>query len=70
MIAPHVPDVSTRQFLMKSLFWKEPGELAFRFNLDAFNSMSRDQLAEYRDNYLALLNGERRMGMIVPTVSP
>ncbi len=37
MIAPHVPDVGTRQFLMKSLHWKEPGQLAFRFNLDAFN---------------------------------
>jgi CPA1 family monovalent cation:H+ antiporter len=32
----------------------------FRQDLDAFNSMSRDQLAEYRDNYLALLNEQRK----------
>ena len=32
-----VPDFGTRQFLMKNLFWKEPGQLAFRFNLDVFN---------------------------------
>ena len=27
----------TRQFLMKSLFWIETGQLAFRFNLAVFN---------------------------------
>jgi pimeloyl-ACP methyl ester carboxylesterase len=32
-----VPDSGTRQFLMKSLYWTEPGQLAFRFNLDVFN---------------------------------
>ena len=37
MMLPFVPEKSTRQFLMKSLFWKKPEELAFRFNLDAFN---------------------------------
>ena len=33
-----IPDFGTRQFLMKSLHWKEPGQLAFRFNLDVFNT--------------------------------
>lgn len=33
----HIGDFGTRQFLMKSLYWKEPGQLAFRFNLDVFN---------------------------------
>ncbi|MFY0483776.1 alpha/beta fold hydrolase [Flavobacterium sp. PLA-1-15] len=33
----HVDDFGTRQFLMKSLYWKEPGQLAFRFNLEVFN---------------------------------
>jgi pimeloyl-ACP methyl ester carboxylesterase len=33
-----VPDFGTRQFLMKNLFWQEPGQLAFRFNLAVFNS--------------------------------
>jgi hypothetical protein len=27
----------TRQFLMKNLYWIEPGQLAFRFNLPVFN---------------------------------
>jgi esterase len=33
----HIPDFGTRQFLMKSLYWQEPGQLAFRFNLKVFN---------------------------------
>jgi esterase len=33
----YIPDFGTRQFLMKSLYWKEPGQLAFRFNLEVFN---------------------------------
>lgn len=32
-----IPDFGTRQFLMKSLYWQEPGQLAFRFNLEVFN---------------------------------
>lgn len=34
----YVPDFGTRQFLMKNLFWQEPGQLAWRFNLAVFNS--------------------------------
>ena len=37
ILKPHIPDFGTRQFLMKSLYWKEPGQLALRFNLEAFN---------------------------------
>ncbi|RYJ41238.1 alpha/beta fold hydrolase [Flavobacterium beibuense] len=29
----YIPDFGTRQFLMKSLYWVESGQLAFRFNL-------------------------------------
>lgn len=36
IVAAYVPDASTRQFLLKSLYWKEPGQLAFRFNLEVF----------------------------------
>lgn len=37
-IATHIPDMGTRQFLLKSVYWAEPGkQLGFRFNLDAFN---------------------------------
>jgi pimeloyl-ACP methyl ester carboxylesterase len=32
-----IPDFGTRQFLMKNLYWKEPSQLDFRFNLKVFN---------------------------------
>ncbi len=38
ILAVYVPDFGTRQFLMKSLYWQEPGQLGFRFNLEVFNS--------------------------------
>ncbi|KAF2518205.1 alpha/beta fold hydrolase [Flavobacterium salilacus subsp. salilacus] len=37
VLKEYVPDFGTRQFLMKSLYWKMQGQLAFRFNLDVFN---------------------------------
>lgn len=36
ILIPYISDFGTRQFLLKSLYWKEPGQLAFRFNLEAF----------------------------------
>jgi pimeloyl-ACP methyl ester carboxylesterase len=33
----YIPDFGTRQFLLKSLYWETPGQLAFRFNLAVFN---------------------------------
>ena len=36
-ISKYIPDFGTRQFLLKSLYWVEPGQLAFRFNLAVFN---------------------------------
>ncbi len=38
ILLQHITDFGTRQFLMKSLYWLEPGQLAFRFNLEVFNS--------------------------------
>lgn len=38
ILYPYIPDYGTRQFLMKNLYWKEPGQLAFRFNLPVFNA--------------------------------
>lgn len=36
----YLPDWGTRQFLLKSVYWVEPGKkLGFRFNLDAFNKV-------------------------------
>lgn len=37
LLKPHIPDFGTRQFLMKSLYWVEPGQLGFRFNIPVFN---------------------------------
>ncbi|MFC6098198.1 alpha/beta fold hydrolase [Flavobacterium qiangtangense] len=37
LLKPHIPDFGTRQFLMKSLYWVEPGQLGFRFNISVFN---------------------------------
>lgn len=36
-ISARIQDFGTKQFLLKSLYWKEPDQLAFRFNLDVFN---------------------------------
>lgn len=37
VLKEYIEDFGTRQFLMKNLYWKEPGQLAFRFNLEVFN---------------------------------
>lgn len=37
LLYPYIPDFGTRQFLMKNLYWKEQGQLDFRFNLKIFN---------------------------------
>jgi len=38
ILGQYVTDFGTRQFLMKSLYRKEPEQLAFRFNLQVFNT--------------------------------
>ena len=35
-LAIYIKDTGTRQFLLKSLYWESPGQLAFRFNLKVF----------------------------------
>lgn len=37
ILAQYITDFGTRQFLLKNLYWQEPGQLAFRFNLAVFN---------------------------------
>lgn len=37
IISRYIKDVSTKMFLLKSLYWVEPEQLGFRFNLDVFN---------------------------------
>lgn len=34
----YIPNTAERQFILKNLYWKNKGELAWRFNLDAINS--------------------------------
>ena len=36
-VSKYITDLGTRQFLLKSLYWKEKEQLAFRFNLPVFN---------------------------------
>lgn len=37
ILSRYITDFGTRQFLLKNLYWKEPDQLAFRFNLAVFN---------------------------------
>jgi pimeloyl-ACP methyl ester carboxylesterase len=37
IVSNYISDFGTRQFLLKNLYWQEPGQLAFRFNLAVFN---------------------------------
>ena len=37
IVSEYISDFGTRQFLLKNLYWQEPGQLAFRFNLKVFN---------------------------------
>ena len=36
IVSRYIHDFGTRQFLLKNLYWKEPGQLDFRFNLKVF----------------------------------
>jgi pimeloyl-ACP methyl ester carboxylesterase len=36
-LSHYIPEEGVRQFLLKSLYWKEKNRLALRFNLDAIN---------------------------------
>lgn len=38
ILSHYISDFGTRQFLLKNLYWQEPGQLAFRFNLAVFNT--------------------------------
>ena len=34
-LSAFIPELGVRQFLLKNVFWKEKGQLAYRFNLDS-----------------------------------
>ena len=66
IMAQYIPDFGTRQFLMKNLFWKEPGQLAFRFNLAVFNQKMNEigvalpQSARYQKPTLFIRGGNSK----------
>ena len=37
-----IPEVGVRQFLMKNIYWKEKGQLAFRFNLHSLTENTNE----------------------------
>lgn len=41
-LAELIPEIGVRQFLLKSLFWKEKGVLAFRFNLKSLTENNKE----------------------------
>ncbi|MCC6601456.1 MAG: alpha/beta fold hydrolase [Crocinitomicaceae bacterium] len=45
-LSPFVDDAATLQFLMKGLYWKRPGQLAWRFNLDVLYEHQNQLLKE------------------------
>lgn len=45
-LAKHIQDWGTRQFLLKNLYWKQKGELAWRMNLDSLNKNIHGILTE------------------------
>ena len=45
IVSNYVDDFGTRQFLLKSLYWKSPGQLAYRFNLAVFVD-NKDSIGE------------------------
>ncbi len=60
-LSKHLSDESTKQFLLKNLYWKEQGKLAWRFNLDAIFRQRTEMMKalpdERIDNEVLLLRG-------------
>ena len=46
-----IRDFGTRQFLLKSLYWKTPEQLDFRFNLEVFNKKIQEIGKELSSEY-------------------
>jgi pimeloyl-ACP methyl ester carboxylesterase len=52
ILSKYITDFGTRQFLLKSLYWQEPGQLAFRFNLAVFNKNMDEIGKPLPENYV------------------
>lgn len=46
ILEPYIPVVGTRQFLLKNLYWKEKGQLAWRMNIPVLEREMEQILAE------------------------
>lgn len=42
ILSTHITDESTKQFLLKNLYWKEQGVLAWRFNLNVLSAQRNE----------------------------
>jgi esterase len=51
IVSKYIPDFGTRQFLLKSLYWQTPDQLAFRFNLKVFNHKIHEIGNQLPDNH-------------------
>lgn len=56
LLAASIPDFGTRQFLLKNLYWQEPGQLAFRFNLAVFNQKITEIGKALPENAVSLIS--------------
>ncbi|MDZ4823437.1 MAG: alpha/beta fold hydrolase [Flavobacteriales bacterium] len=45
ILSAHIAEISVRQFLLKNLYWKESGKLAWRFNLEVLHQSSNEMNA-------------------------
>lgn len=68
LLSEKIQDLSTRQFLLKNLFWKEKDQLAWRFNLDAIEhhieEVGKDTYPENPVTLPALFIAGERSGYI------
>lgn len=48
-LAEYIPENHVLQFLLKNLYWKEPGKLSWRFNLEAISRNLEEVGKETRD---------------------
>ena len=55
ILKQYIPEYGVRQFLLKNMYWKEKGQLAWRFNLPVINNTIEDIGEEIND---ALYEGE------------
>jgi pimeloyl-ACP methyl ester carboxylesterase len=70
ILSGYVPEMGVRQFLMKNLYWKEKGELAFRANVEVLNAKIEEVGKPLSDGLIykgpTLFLGGEKSGYIEP----